>query len=94
MLNEQEVSALIQSDKPENTRKERKKVTWVDGQDNGKIDEKLLDVRTFASPKKKLIDKQHESANRHSFFSLENVGIGVVALGVAVTIGMALSSRK
>ncbi|KTD10964.1 hypothetical protein Lgra_1930 [Legionella gratiana] len=136
MVNEQDVSTLIELDKTELSKKERKQVSWADGKDNGKIDDQFLDVRTAASPTKKLLDKkirqlidegyteieatslvgkpitpsgktllnhptfytspesikqQKEEANRYSFFSMKNIGLGALALGTVATLGIVLS---
>ncbi|KTC82759.1 hypothetical protein [Legionella cincinnatiensis] len=139
MLNEQNVSALIELDKAEKSKADKKQVSWSDGKDDGKIDDRFLNVRTAASPSKKLIDKkikqlidegyteieaaslvgkpvtpsgkillnhptfytspesikqQKEEANRYSFFSMKNIGLGVLALGAAATLGIVLSKNK
>ncbi|AUH72000.1 hypothetical protein [Legionella sainthelensi] len=139
MLNEHDVSAFIELDNTEKSKKEKKQVSWPDGKDNGEIDDRFLDVRTAASSSKKLIDKkirhlmdegyteieaasiagkpitpsgkmilnhpifytsperikqQKEENNRYSFFSMKNIGLGVLALGAAATLGIVLSSKS
>lgn len=139
MLNEQDVSILIELDNTEQSKNEKKQVSWSDGKNDGEIDAQFLDVRTAASPSKKLIDKQihqlidegyteieaaslvgkpvtpsgkmllnhpsfytsperikqqKEENNRYSFFSMKNIGLGVLALGTAATLGIILSNRS
>ncbi|ARB92076.1 hypothetical protein [Legionella longbeachae] len=58
MLHEQEVSALIELDNTEKLKEDKKQISWADGKDNGKIDDRFLDVGTAASPSKKRIEKK------------------------------------
>ncbi len=52
MLNDEDISTLIKKDKV------KKKVTWIDKKDDGKIDEKLHSIGTAASSKKAIINKE------------------------------------
>jgi hypothetical protein len=133
MLSEKEVSTLIKADR------NKKRVSWIDKKDDGKINEDFIEVHSAATPCKKELDeaiiklivdedyseveaasivgkpvtpsgqviyndptfyksrehienrpsleKEKNEGNRYSFFSMENLGLGVTALAVAATIG-------
>jgi hypothetical protein len=140
MLSEKEVSTRIKSDK------KKKTVSWIDKKDDGKINERFLEIHSAATPCKEeldrsviqlivdkgypeveatsiigkpitpsgeviynnptfyesrehiesrlSLDKEKDEANRYSFFSSENMSVGMTVLAVAATIGFVANKMR